>query len=442
MAPSSNIRFKHPFRLLLFAGLFWIFLFPASAFADVTDLIVQAEKAVQGKDYVSAEMALSAAVEMEPENYRVMHSLAEVKIHLEKYAEAGELVDRILAIPLAKGRNVKVFTEGQSEPVEAELVDETVMAVDEHAAEDLGAASKYVRSTHQSKPVPHYRVYLKNSGETKLLAKSRTRLQFSGVPQAYHDLARALKDRIKKSAIAGMSANRDKEDMVEIKGGCFSMGSDQGDPDEQPVHEVCLSSFKMEKHEVTQRNFQSVMGFNPSQNIGADLPVDSLTWDEARSYCQKTGNRLPTEAEWEYAARAGTSTEFYWGNTIKGKEANFCDRSCELNIRIPEVDDGFKHSAPVGSFPPNPWGLFDMSGNVGEWVGDWMEEGYYRMSAKENPRGPNPDLDAVVSFSITQKVYRGGAWNQTPGEMRSANRRDSRYQLRAEGIGFRCAGDF
>ena len=80
-----------------------------------------------------------------------------------------------------------------------------------------------------------------------------------------------------------------------------------------------------------------------------------------------------------------------------------------------------------------------MSGNVGEWVFDWMAESYYRQSPKDNPKGPNPHLEAKISQSITHKVYRGGSWNQTKSELRSANRRASRYQLRAEGIGFRCA---
>ena len=225
------------------------------------------------------------------------------------------------------------------------------------------------------------------------------------------------------------------------------MGSNVGDPDEKPVHEVCLSPFRISKHEVSQKYFQSVMGTNPSQNIGADLPVESVTWDEARDYCKKIGLRLPTEAEWEFAARGGTTTEFYWGNTVTGKEANFCDRTCELNLREPRVTDGFRQTAPVGSFPPNPYGLYDMAGNVAEWVRDWRDvnQNYYLMSPKKDPLGPRPELDTCMRVdcigaqSITQKLSRGGAWNLRVSTIRSANRHDSHFQLRLEATGFRCA---
>ena len=227
------------------------------------------------------------------------------------------------------------------------------------------------------------------------------------------------------------------------------MGSNKGDPDEKPVHKVCISAFKMAKYEVRQKFFQTVMGYNPSQYVGADMPVDTVSWEGARDYCKKLGMRLPTEAEWEYAARGGTQSEFYWGDTITGKEANFCDSTCDLNNREPSLTDGFKNSAPVGSFPPNPYGLYDMAGNVTEWVLDWMaiNENYYVMGPEQDPQGPRPELDTcsgvdcVGAFSITQKVYRGGAWNQGVSSMRSANRKDAHFQLKADGAGFRCAGD-
>ena len=134
----------------------------------------------------------------------------------------------------------------------------------------------------------------------------------------------------------------------------------------------------------------------------------------------------------------------YWGNIILNSKANFCDKTCRLNIRNLNYTDGFQHTAPVGSFPANSYGLNDMAGNVGEWVADWMDEHYYHVSPKKNPLGPSPNLKAcgvgcVGSTSIDHKVWRGGAWNQKAEELRSSNRRDSRWQLRAEGIGFRCA---
>jgi len=190
------------------------------------------------------------------------------------------------------------------------------------------------------------------------------------------------------------------------------------------------------------------MGFNPSQFVNADLPVDSVSWLDARNYCKKMGLSLPTEAEWEFAARGGTTTEYYWGDTVKGNEENFCDSACELNKRVPSFTDGFKNTAPVGTFKPNPYGLHDMAGNLSEWVQDWVDEekNYYMVSPEMDPPGPRPDLNAcmgvkcVGSFSINQKIYRGGAWNKETSAMRSAYRRDAHFQLRSDGKGFRCAG--
>ena len=119
-----------------------------------------------------------------------------------------------------------------------------------------------------------------------------------------------------------------------------------------------------------------------------------------------------------------------------------------MNIREPRVSDGFRHTAPVGSFPPNPFSLHDMSGNVSEWVQDWLdiEKNYYMVSPKKDPPGPRPELDTCAGVcagaaSITHKIYRGGAWNQSVSEMRSSNRRESHFQLQAAGNGFRCVSN-
>ena len=424
------------FLLILFSG--------SSLWAGQGDLLLSGNKALGEGKIEEAEQFFTRAVEQAPDDFKALRLLAETKIKLKKFKEAEELVDRILKMPVVKGRNVLVTMEGESEPQEAEIVDETVMAVDESVKEDSPAAA-FIKGGGQE-PVPHYRVFLKKTGKMKLLPKSKTRIQYHGIPTATRDLALELKAQIQKSLISSLGTQA-KEEMVAIPAGCFQMGSNEGPPDERPVHKVCISAFEMGKYEVRQKNFQAVMGTNPSQNVGADLPVDSITWDEASDYCKKLGMRLPTEAEWEYAARAGTTTPFYWGATITGKEANLCDSACDLNVREPRINDGFKHTAPVGSFPPNPFGLFDMAGNVSEWVRDWrdVEKNYYRVSPEKDPPGPMAELEACMRVdcigaqSITRKVYRGGGWNQKAGELRSAYRRDSHFQLRPEGTGFRCA---
>ena len=336
--------------------------------------------------------------------------------------------------------------DGDTKPHSAELVDETVMVIDKSAQQENDEFSKFVKGD-PVEPVPHYRVYFKKTGKMKLLSKSTNRIKYLGIPAATREKIMVLKSQVKKKLISSTNV-KPKEEMVSIKAGCFQMGSKAGDPDELPVHEVCISSFKLSKYEVKQKNYQAVMKVNPSENVGADHPVDSVSWLDARDYCKKMGFRLPSEAEWEYAARGGTQTEFYWGNKVNGKEGNFCDSTCEMNIREPRVSDGFKHTAPIGSFPPNPFGLHDMSGNVSEWVQDWLdvEKNYYMVSPKKDPPGPRPELDTCAGVcagaaSITHKIYRGGAWNQSVSEMRSANRRESHFQLQAAGNGFRCASN-
>ena len=402
------------------------------------------EKAFLLGEYGEAEKIYGSALEIDPDNYILLKAQANTKIKLKKFIEAEKLLDKILSMPLATGRDILIHTEDGL--LEAELVDETVMALDTSVKSD-DAFSKFLKKDHEG-PVPHYRVFLKKTGKMKIFRKSQTRIQYSGIPAATREKVETLRVEVMKKIISADQTEPEWEPVV-IPAGCFEMGSELGDPDERPVHKVCVSSFKMAKYEVRQNFFQTIMGYNPSQYVGGDMPVDTVSWEGARNYCKKMGLRLPTEAEWEYAIRGGTQGEYYWGDNITGKEANFCDSTCDLNNRESNLTDGFKNSAPVGSFPPNAFGLYDMAGNVSEWVLDWMaiNENYYLMGPTKNPQGPRPELDTcsgvdcVGAFSITQKVYRGGAWNQGISSMRSANRKDAHFQLKADGTGFRCAGD-
>ena len=218
--------------------------------------------------------------------------------------------------------------------------------------------------------------------------------------------------------------------MVEIEGGCFLMGSENGHADEWPVHEVCLSSFKMDKFEVTQSAFQAAMDRNPSEFVGADLPVERVNWVDADKYCRKKGKRLPTEAQWEYAARGGTKTEFYFGNQYVETGGNFCDSMCSNEMsRNPDFTDGFASTSPVGSFPPNPYGLYDMAGNVSEWMEDWFAANYYLSSPKKDPPGPLPSM---------YKLVRGGGWVNSAEYLRSSRRAYLWPEYRLESQGFRC----
>jgi formylglycine-generating enzyme required for sulfatase activity len=187
---------------------------------------------------------------------------------------------------------------------------------------------------------------------------------------------------------------------VYIPGGSFMMGATE--PGERP-HKVTLNGFWMSKYEVTQAQYEAVMGNNRSKFRGADRPVDSVSWNEAMAFCEKfagSGVRLPTEAEWEYACRAGTSTRYYWGDTMNG---DYCWY---------EGNSG-RETRPVGGKKPNAWGLYDMSGNVREWCLDWYDGKYYESSPEKNPTGPQRGED---------RVLRGGDWSNGDSFMGSAYR--------------------
>ena len=190
---------------------------------------------------------------------------------------------------------------------------------------------------------------------------------------------------------------------------------------EEPLHRVSIRAFLIDKKEVSQGQYFRIMRDNPSSFKGAKLPVEQVTWFEANKYCRKVGKRLPTEAEWEYAARAGTKLNYYWGQKIGRGNAN-CD-SCGT---IWEE----KETSPLGYFPPNPWGLYDMSGNVWEWVSDWFDPKYYSKSPRNNPRGPKRGK---------LKVARGGSWYDTPYYSRNAFRNVFPPAIRNDALGFRCA---
>jgi formylglycine-generating enzyme required for sulfatase activity len=187
----------------------------------------------------------------------------------------------------------------------------------------------------------------------------------------------------------------------------------------------------MDKYEVTQIEFEKVMGKNPSKYKGDNLPVERVLWNEAQKYCERVGKRLPTEAEWEKAAKGGKNTLYPWGNEVVSGMANFCDVNCKAYFKAKQFDDGFKGTAPVGSYPPNGYGLHDMAGNVWEWVSDWIDKNYYKSAPRKNPKGPPKGM---------KKVLRGGSWGNNASAMRSSTRSWA-HNNRVSRRGFRCALD-
>ena len=221
-----------------------------------------------------------------------------------------------------------------------------------------------------------------------------------------------------KPCVPGEEATEAGIVWVRICPGTFTMGSGataaQAIADEKPAHQVTLSEFWIGKTEITNDQYRH---FDSKHQGDANLPAIDVSWDEAEAACKNFGGRLPTEAEWEYAARAGSKTAWSFGDEEKN---------------LPEYAwyDGNSGDTlhPVAMKKPNAWGLHDMHGNVWEWVADWNAP--YISGSQTNPTGPKAGDDCVL---------RGGAFNVPPGGLRSACRDKTRPATRDESLGFRCA---
>ncbi len=215
-------------------------------------------------------------------------------------------------------------------------------------------------------------------------------------------------------------------EMVEVAGGTFKMGSNESD-NKKPIHSVTLNTFYIGKTEVTQKQWRDVMGTNPSNFKGDDLPVENVSWDDVQEYLKmlngETGKnyRLPTEAEWEYAARGGNQSKGY---TYSG--------SNDLKSVAWFTYNSDSKTHPVGTKKANELIIHDMSGNVWEWCSDWYDENYYKNSPAQNPKGAQ---------SGSGRVLRGGSWNNDDNVCRSANRDGVVPSIRILDLGFRLARD-
>ncbi|MBO1068757.1 MAG: SUMF1/EgtB/PvdO family nonheme iron enzyme [Dolichospermum sp. DEX189] len=229
-------------------------------------------------------------------------------------------------------------------------------------------------------------------------------------------------------------------EMVEIPGGTFIMGSPENEAErysnEGPQHQVTVPSFYMGKYELTQVQYQAIIGTNPSNFKGDNRPVERVSWNNAVEFCkklsQKTGKnyRLPSEAEWEYACRAGTTTPFYFGESITPDLVNY-----NGNYTYASAPKGKyrQQTTDVGTFPPNSFGLYDMHGNVWEWCQDDYKDDYINAPT---------DGSALTSPSRSVKLLRGGSWYFFPGYCRSASRDSYNLDFSLSSLGFRvvCSG--
>ncbi len=249
----------------------------------------------------------------------------------------------------------------------------------------------------------------------------------------YHQLHEKIQQRRHRSRENTASVQSHQGVMALVPAGKFMMGSSMGDADEQPEHQVYVEAFFMDKYQVSVGQYARFLDAT-SQEAPPDWttmnrsphqkrPIANVDWADADAYCTWAGKRLPTEAEWEKAARGTDGRTYPWGNEYPTKF--FANASQE---------HWNNHSAlmPVGTFEDgkSPYGLYDMAGNVWEWVSDWYAADYYKTSPSQNPTGPPRG---------EYKVIRGGSWGSSPEALRSADREIHAPSFRGLGTGFRCA---
>jgi len=274
--------------------------------------------------------------------------------------------------------------------------------------------------------------------------------------------------RVQRAAVV------DGTTQLEVPAGAFRMGSALFDPQrfgwEKPRHLVDLDAFWIDRTEVANAQFAAFVAatgyvtgperagaslvFDPHSGmlesvVGADWrhpvgegsepqwpdagPVVHVTWEDARAYCQWASRRLPTEAEWEKAARGSDGRRYPWGGRAPaGDPLNFADRNLKVAWADPKADDGYAFTAPVGSYPAgaSPYGALDMAGNVWEWVADWFDDNYYDVSPARDPQGP---------AAGAERVLRGGGWSSQARGVRAAHRDRMAPDKASDQIGFRCA---
>jgi formylglycine-generating enzyme required for sulfatase activity len=250
----------------------------------------------------------------------------------------------------------------------------------------------------------------------------------------YQQLQEKIRQKHARSNGKTASAPLLDRSMVLVPAGEFTMGSLGGDPDEQPVHKVYVGAFFMDKYQVVVAQYGRFLEathqerppdwtiMNKQQN--QNRPIANVDWAEADAYCKWAGKRQPTEAEWEKAARGTDGRVYPWGND---PPTRFYANSGK------EVWSNHSALSPVGTFEEgkSPYGVYDMAGNVWEWVSDWYDPEYYQLSPPQNPSGPRKG---------SHKVVRGGSWGSSGiTDLRSSNRETQLPSFRGFGTGFRCA---
>jgi formylglycine-generating enzyme len=253
------------------------------------------------------------------------------------------------------------------------------------------------------------------------------------VVSAHHDGAEPARTSVSAAQIHQEIAGHDGAPLILIPAGPFFMGSETGQEDEKPIHRIELDAFYIDKYEVTVSRYgrflqaqspdRPFLWKQATEGAQGQKPVIGVDWFDAKEYCEWVGRRLPTEAEWEKAARSDDQRIYPWGNEPPTRaHANAGRRTWT----------GYGTLGAVGSHArgSSPYGVDDLAGNVWEWIADWYDQTYYASGAEKNPRGPKVG---------PLRVLRGGAWNDDAAVIRATNRAAYAPSARRNDVGFRCA---
>ena len=360
-------------------------------------------------------------------DYKISPQVLQITLEMPK----AETITRIVTLKPKATETLEIFPEVQTGIIQ-------VMTIPTNAKIELkGDGGEHYtatgRKTFSDVPVGTYELIVTADGH-----------------KTHREIFRLNVDETVPKQITIVESSNVPENMVFVQSGTFQMGSNDGSKNEKPVHTVTMSVFLIGKYEVTQKEWEKIMGNNPSCFKGDSLPVENVSWYDAVEFCNKkskeegltpcysgrgknikcnsseNGYRLPTEAEWEYATRGSNLTnDSNLRNDYKYSGSNNID---DVAWYTKTTND--KGTKPVGTKQPNELGIYDMSGNVGEWCNDWYDKNYYSNIPKKNPKGPD---------SGSYRVLRGGSWRYNDKVCRVAVRYYDRPNFSFYSYGFRLA---
>jgi len=437
---------------------------------QIKSYLSQAQTNFSAGDYGQAQTFVDKILELEPNHSQATQLQNQITQAIASQ-KAQRAKERQLKQHLA---NIKSYLESNlyqqvlSEVAKAEQLDPNNAEIQQYkrqanaAIDEADSKAKQVAKDRSiRKLIQEGNLHLANKEYNAAIAKFDEVLGLD----SSHAEARGLKAKAEAALRAPQPppktiTGKDGAEMMLIPAGEFQMGSNDGDDDEKPVHPVSVDAFYMDKYEVTNAKYAKFLNdygknadaaghelidldssyclieksgsvYRPKSGY-ANHPVIEVTWYGAAAYAQYYGKRLPTEAEWEKAARGGLAGKKYpWGDNITHDNANYSGTGGR---------DQWDRTSPVGSFPPNGYGLYDMAGNVWEWCADGWDENYYSKSPKNNPKGPGtPVLFVNNDFTNVnnRRVCRGGSWVNNPLVVRCANRTGTDPSVRFNDVGFR-----